>query len=247
MYKHGDTSDEIKRFQRLLGVPDDGIFGDWTHAALLGFQLEKGLMADGIIGPKTIAAFDDSLKVVLTPPPPPKKTHPAPRPSPVPFAPCGGKYWPIRTTHQKGRTVSLRGGRAFLAKRAKGKRFHVGVDLYGKHGDIICATEPGRIVSAYHFYRGTYALFFQTEKGPVINFGEVEKDSWQPFGVDVGSYVYAGQKIARVGKMRVSSMCHFEMYEKGALRNRRWFTDDPAPEGLLDPRAYLLDLAENGV
>ena len=247
MYKHGDTSDEIRRYQRLLGVPADGIFGDWTHAALLGFQLEKNLIADGRLGPKTRAAFDDSLKVVLTPPAPAPKTHSAYVPSRIRYAQATGKYWPIRTKHPRGRHVSLRGSRSFLAPRAEGARYHMGVDLYGKNGDIVCATEKGRIVSAYHFYRGTYALFLQTDTGPAINFGELKKDSWEEFSVSVGDVVYAGQIIGRVGKMRVSSMCHFEMYEKGTIRNKRWRTSDDPPPALLDPRAYLVNLAARGV
>jgi hypothetical protein len=128
-------------------------------------------------------------------------------------------HWPVRTNHPNGRIVSFRsqegdifgnGPRRFCASRSEGARFHVGVDLYGVHGDIIVATEPGRLVNHYHFYHGTHALFVQCDSGLVINYGEVAADSWQEFGLDNGSPVAAGQPIARVGKMYSSSMCHFE-------------------------------------
>ena len=93
-------------------------------------------------------------------------------------------FWPIRTTNSRGRLVSYKnvhgkihgnGSRRFLASRQSGARYHVGVDLYGNHKDIVVACEDGTIVNHYPFYAGTHCLFVQNDSGTVINYGEVEK------------------------------------------------------------------------
>lgn len=50
-----NRGEAVKTLQRLLHVADDGIFGDITLEALLAYQRENGLQADGICGPKTWA------------------------------------------------------------------------------------------------------------------------------------------------------------------------------------------------
>ncbi len=176
----------------------------------------------------------------------------------VPFATsnAGNKYWPIVTNDHGGREVAYmdvnnrihgRSGRRFLASRSSGRRYHVGVDLWGNAGDLIVACEPGVIVNSYHFYSGTYALFLQCDSGIVINFGEVRANSHREFGLDIGSKVDSGAPIARVGQMRSgSSMCHFETYTNGTTTNKRWMVDDPRPSALLNPTKYLLELAQYG-
>ncbi len=177
----------------------------------------------------------------------------------VPFATsnAGNKHWPIITNDHGGREVAYmdvnnrihgRSGRRFLASRSSGRRYHVGIDLWGNPGDLIVACEPGVIVNNYHFYSGTYALFLQSDSGIVINFGEVRANSHREFGLDIGSKVDAGASIARVGQMRSgSSMCHFETYTKGTTINTRWMVDNPMPSQLLNPTKYLLKLAQHGV
>lgn len=170
----------------------------------------------------------------------------------IPTTPAA-QYWPIITRNSGGREVAYEGttgkiygrsGRRFLADRPNA-RYHVGVDLWGDAGDIIVACEAGTIVNHYHFYNGVHALFEQCDSGVVINYGEVKPGSWRDFGVDIGSHVVAGQPIARVGQMKHSAMCHFEMYTTGTKQNQRYYKRNRAspPANLLDPTQYLLALA----
>jgi len=59
----GSQEDDVKKLQiRLaeLGFPPgkiDGDFGPGTEAALMGFQASQGLLADGVAGPRTLAAL----------------------------------------------------------------------------------------------------------------------------------------------------------------------------------------------
>jgi peptidoglycan hydrolase-like protein with peptidoglycan-binding domain len=51
--KRGD----IRKLQRKVGVPADGIFGPATERAVKRWQRRHGLVADGIVGPQTRAAM----------------------------------------------------------------------------------------------------------------------------------------------------------------------------------------------
>lgn len=60
----GSTGPEVEMLQRILYSigydpgPIDGIFGPLTRNAVIRFQLDNGLVPDGIVGPKTWAAID---------------------------------------------------------------------------------------------------------------------------------------------------------------------------------------------
>ncbi|MBD2743669.1 peptidoglycan-binding protein [Coleofasciculus sp. FACHB-1120] len=43
----------IAQLQKKLGIPSDGIFGSGTTAAVIKFQRDRGLVADGIVGVQT--------------------------------------------------------------------------------------------------------------------------------------------------------------------------------------------------
>jgi peptidoglycan hydrolase-like protein with peptidoglycan-binding domain len=50
----GSRGETVERMQQLLGVPDDGVFGPNTEAAVRAFQAENGLEVDGMAGPVTL-------------------------------------------------------------------------------------------------------------------------------------------------------------------------------------------------
>ena len=118
-------------------------------------------------------------------------------------------------------------------------RYHVGVDLYARNGDPVLACENGTIVNLYHFYHGSYCMLVQCDSGLVINYGEVEKNSWKEFGLARGSRIQQGQGIARVGQMSGgSSMLHFEAYMRPQDKNKQYHGGASGP--ILNPTYYLL-------
>lgn len=54
--KLGSKGSDVGRWQRFVGVSDDGIFGQDTLKATKNFQASVALSPDGIVGPKTWAA-----------------------------------------------------------------------------------------------------------------------------------------------------------------------------------------------
>jgi peptidoglycan hydrolase-like protein with peptidoglycan-binding domain len=56
--RRGDRGELVKIVQRKVLAADDGIFGATTEAAVRRFQRDHGLVADGIVGPKTWEAID---------------------------------------------------------------------------------------------------------------------------------------------------------------------------------------------
>lgn len=73
--RKGDRGDEVKRVQILLteqGYPcsPDGHFGGRTEAKVMQFQRDRGLGADGVVGPITWAALTTATKVDPQPPSP---------------------------------------------------------------------------------------------------------------------------------------------------------------------------------
>lgn len=56
LLKAGSRGAEVLEIQKILGVkPLSGVFGPTTKTAVLKYQKEHGLTADGIVGPKTYA------------------------------------------------------------------------------------------------------------------------------------------------------------------------------------------------
>ena len=188
---------------------------------------------------------------------------------PAPLLPeLADPIWPLRSTDPDRWVISYRSdhgthgraGRRFGAGRTSKRktpageirrirRFHCGVDLFANEGDEVIAVEPGEVVNRYIFVKGQrqdgsrYAvaclLIKSLRRNVVINYGEVDNDSCT---LSRGDRVAAGDVIARVGKMRISSMLHLECYRGGETRNRRWYQSRAAPRTLLDPTLFLLDL-----
>lgn len=177
---------------------------------------------------------------------------------PLSFAPIPDTelYWPVESSDPQGRLVSYQAedgrfignrSRRFLADRSGGTRYHVGIDLYGRPGDPVIAIEDGKILSFYHFYSDTYALFVE-HSSMTVNYGEVHSESLRENGLQVGDYVRGGQKIGSVGRLRSgNSMCHFETYVLGTRSNKRWLQSEKRPEGMLNPTALLLHLQRSGL
>lgn len=178
--------------------------------------------------------------------------------------------WPLITRHPRDLQVSYvdvrdkwhgKWGREFGASRKSAeegeavKRHHAGVDMFANEGDVVVAMETGVVVGTLPFHHGSWAVYVLNDTGDVINYGEVEQNSWRPFGIQVGSRVRRGQKIARLGKMRTDTMLHIEAYEAldveqliDDIRHERmrWIKGEDPPEHLLDPTHYLID-AQLGV
>lgn len=53
----GSRGEAVKVVQRIVGATADGVFGPKTLAAVKRYQASKGLVVDGIVGPKTRAAM----------------------------------------------------------------------------------------------------------------------------------------------------------------------------------------------
>ena len=53
LLKKGDSGSSVKEIQKMLGIDVDGIFGSGTELSVKKFQSDKGLISDGVVGPKT--------------------------------------------------------------------------------------------------------------------------------------------------------------------------------------------------
>lgn len=64
IYKEGSIGDDVKKIQEIVGVTPDGSFGKKTKEAVVKWQKEHKLTADGIVGPATWKVMFESNKCV---------------------------------------------------------------------------------------------------------------------------------------------------------------------------------------
>jgi putative chitinase len=55
--RRGSKGEWVKKMQKVLGATPDGDFGPGTERAVKAWQEKNGLKADGVVGPKTLAAM----------------------------------------------------------------------------------------------------------------------------------------------------------------------------------------------
>lgn len=242
MLRKGSRGNSVKELQVLLneklnpspGLNPDGDFGNQTHSAVLRFQRQANIPADGVVGPQTMNALRNARK-------------PA---APQPVAPGGGgagqEFFPFKTITSYNWSESYR---AFGSNRSNGSRAHAGCDLYYPEGTHIHAVADGTVVRGpYDFYAQTFAL--EVNHGSfLVRYGEIQRNAQ----VSVGDTVTAGQHIAQVGHLVgisvPSDMLHFEMYSgtaSGSLTDKSSSSAKRADgvsyqrrSDLIDPTPYL--------
>jgi len=160
----------------------------------------------------------------------------------IPMAQGGeGPVWPLPTVKPTFATWSLGGGRPWGCAQDKCERWHAGVDLIGApQGALVIAPEDALIVGLDKGWTdGTRAIFLRTDSNLFLVLGGVIAGSHKEFGLTTGGRVRRGEKLGRI--VGSYGMLHFETYTAtpGRTANSRWWKDDPAPEGLLNPINYI--------
>ena len=64
MAKYGSRGADVRALQHALGLYVDGSFGAKTKQAVIAYQMEQRLIADGIVGAKTWKVLLSQLKSV---------------------------------------------------------------------------------------------------------------------------------------------------------------------------------------
>ncbi len=160
----------------------------------------------------------------------------------IPMAEGGeDPVWPLPTVKPTFATWSLGGGRPWGCAQDKCERWHAGVDLTGApQGALVIAPEDALIVGLDKGWTdGTRAIFLRTDSNLFLVLGGVIAGSHKEFGLTTGGRVRRGEKLGRI--VGSYGMLHFETYAAtpGRTANSRWWKDDPAPEGLLNPINYI--------
>jgi len=162
--------------------------------------------------------------------------------------------WPVETNNKKKVRVSykdVRGkfhgkwGRHFktLRKGKTGTRHHAGIDLFANVGDVVQAMEDGQVIAMLPFTEGTWALYVLHDNA-IVNYGELRRGSWKPFGVSTGDMISRGQRLGTVGS---TAMLHLETLKPDTTVQEirdgelQWPIKTPPPEQLLDPTQYLVN------
>jgi hypothetical protein len=147
----------------------------------------------------------------------------------------------LPTVTPKFATWSLGGGRPSACTQDTCERWHAGVDLTSApQGALVIAPEDALIVGLDKGWTdGTRAIFLRTDSNLFLVLGGIIAGSHKEFGQTVGARVKRGDKLGRI--VGSYGMLHFETYVATPDRtaNSRWWKDDPAPQGLLNPINYI--------
>ena len=152
--------------------------------------------------------------------------------------------WPLRD----GKTqTSFKSSASFGAMRTTGsERWHVGIDIPAKRGDIAVAMEDGVIICKGNTCEQGWsgpdakAVLIQHDSGLVVLYGALIPGSYKEFGLGPGARVRRGDPLGRIGTYPAgSSMLHLETYVKGTTDNAPWYQGKPPPPEILNPTDYL--------
>lgn len=153
--------------------------------------------------------------------------------------------WPIQGAAPR---TTFKSSASFGAPRTSGDkdRWHVGIDIAAKRGDVVVAMEDGMLVckggTCEQGWMGpdAKAVLIQGDSGLVVLYGALIPGSYKEFGLGPGARVTRGQPIGRVGTYPAgSSMLHLETYAKGTTDNASWYQGKPAPPEVLNPTEYV--------
>lgn len=157
--------------------------------------------------------------------------------------------WPLKD----GKTqTSFKSSASFGAPRTSGSsRWHVGIDIPAKRGDVVVAMEDGELVCKGNTCEQGWmgadakAVLVQNDSGLVVLYGALIPGSYKEFGLGPGSRVKRGQPLGRIGTYPAgTSMLHLETYAKGTKDNAPWYQGKPPPPEVLNPTEYLRLAAE---
>ena|SRR5690606_12977949 len=159
----------------------------------------------------------------------------------VPMAKGGDRpLWPLQDATPKS---TFKSSASFGAPRTSGSnRWHVGIDIPAKRGDIVVAMEDGELVCKGNTCEQGWmgadakAVLVQNDTGLVVLYGALIPGSYKEFGLGPGARVKRGQPLGRIGTYPAgTSMLHLETYAPGTKDNAPWYQGKPPPPEVLNP------------
>lgn len=152
--------------------------------------------------------------------------------------------WPLKDAKTQ---TTFKSSASFGAVRTTGsERWHVGIDIPAKRGDVVVAMEDGVIVCKGNTCEQGWmgadakAVLIQHDSGLVVLYGALIPGSYKEFGLGPGSRVKRGDPLGRIGTYPAgTSMLHLETYAQGTTSNAPWYQGKPPPPEVLNPTDYL--------
>jgi murein DD-endopeptidase MepM/ murein hydrolase activator NlpD len=189
--RRGQSGPWVKTLQKQLKVtPRSGFFGSLTQAAVLAYEKQHGLPANGVVGGRIWALLGHG------------GTIPTVRPA-------------ASRSAVRGRTCPVPGSTftdTYGAKRAG--HTHKGVDMFKKEGADILAIETGTVVRAHWSgSSGGWTITLKGTSGAKFFYAHNEKNL-----VKGGQHVTVGDTIALMGdtgNAKGNPQLHFEYWPSG--------------------------------